>query len=101
MHGNPTFGYIGAGAWLVAARAEQRRRFKAVICAKPRDFETIRQERKRAEKDGTAIIPPAGFDEYETEEDTKILDGFFLVGTCYSFRCLVVNKFGLIRDKYF
>ena len=74
MHGNTLFRYIGAGAWLVAARAEQRRRFKAVICAKPRDFETIRQERKRAEKDGTAIIPPAGFDEFETEEDTKILE---------------------------
>jgi len=68
----------GAGAWLVAARAEQRRRFKAVICAKPRDFESIRDERKRSDKEGTAIVPPAMLDE-EDDEDTKLLDGFFLV----------------------
>ena len=65
----------------MAARAEQRRRFKAVICAKPRDYETIRQERKRAEKEGTAIVPPAVLDEEDAEEDTKVLDGFFLVIT--------------------
>ena len=62
----------------MAQRAEQRRRFKAVLCNKPRDFEAIRQERKRSEKEGTAIIPPALYTE-ETEDDIKVLDGFFLV----------------------
>ena len=75
--------FKGAGAWLLAARAEQRRRFKAVICAKPRDFDLIRQERRRAEKEGTAIVPPIVDD--SEEDDTKPLDGFFLVDFCFFF----------------
>ena len=72
---------IGSGAWLVAHKAEQRRRFKAVLCTKPRDYQQIREERKKSEKDGTAIVPPpSGFVEDDEEDDEgKILDGFFLV----------------------
>lgn len=68
-----------SGAWVVAQRAEQRRRFKAVLCTKPRDFHYIREERKRAEREGTAIVPPK---EYGDEDDeVAVLDGFFLVVT--------------------
>lgn len=70
------FSYEAGGAWLVAHKAEQRRRFKAVLCAKPRTYSQIREERKRALKDGSHIVPPAPEAE---EEEEKILDGFFLV----------------------
>ena len=68
-----------SGAWLVAQKAEQRRRFKAVLCAKPRDYDMIREERKRAEKEGTPIVPPLIYDDVEEDEETRVLDGFFLV----------------------
>ena len=77
-----TIPLAGSGAWLVAHRAEQRKQFKALLCAKPRTFEEIRQERRRAEKNGTAIILPPTMSLEETEEEvapTKVLDGFFLV----------------------
>lgn len=63
---------------MVAQKAEQRRRFKAVLCTKPRDFDSIRAERKRSEKEGTAIIPPIDYGE-ENDDEIKLLDGFFLV----------------------
>ena len=70
----------------MAQKVEQRRRFKAVLCAKPRDFESIREERKRAERDGTAIIPPPVYtsdEEENLDDEAKVLDGFFLVSTHY------------------
>lgn len=67
------------GAWLVAQRVEQRRRFKAVLCAKPRTFDDIRKERKQSDKAGTTIIPPASPLGEKEEDDSAILDGFFLV----------------------
>ena len=71
--------FLAGGAWLVAHTAEQRRRFKAVLCTKPvRTFSQIREERKRAEKTGSSIIPPTQ-DGYSDEEEEKPLDGFFLV----------------------
>ena len=73
----------GSGAWLVEHRAEQRKQFKALLCAKPRTFEEIRQERKKAEKNGTSIVLPPTLDMEEMEEEEvitgKVLDGFFLV----------------------
>ena len=70
---------LGGGAWMTAQRAEQRRRFKAVLCSKPRSYDQIKEERRRAEKDGTAIIPPAFELEEDDEDETTVLDGFFLV----------------------
>jgi hypothetical protein len=70
----------GSGAWLLAQHAEQRRHFKAVLCSKPRTFDEIRSQRKKAEKEGTSIIlPPSNEDVDNTGDDGKILDGFFLV----------------------
>ena len=66
------------GAWLVAHAVEQRRRFKAVLCTKPtRTFSQIREERKRAEKTGSNIVPltVGGY----SDDEEKSLDGFFLV----------------------
>lgn len=63
----------------MAQKAEQRRRFKAVLCTKPHDFDTIRDERRQAEKEGRAIIFPAAFDDGDQEEEGRTLDGFFLV----------------------
>ena len=68
------------GAWLVAHTAEQRRRFKAVLCTKPaRTFSKIREERKRAEKVGRNIVASTQIGSSDEEEEEKILDGFFLV----------------------
>ncbi|XP_021372100.1 X-ray radiation resistance-associated protein 1-like [Mizuhopecten yessoensis] len=71
------------GAWLVAQRAEQRRRFKAVLCTKPRTYSRIKGERKRAEKQGTALASQSFInDEDEDEEEAPLLDGFFLMKYC-------------------
>ena len=64
---------------MTAQRVEQRRRFKAVLCAKPRTFHEIRDERKRSEKTGQAIVPPVLYKMEDDEEDGRVLDGFFLV----------------------
>ncbi len=69
---------LGGGAWLIAHRAEERRRFKAVLCTQPRTYQQVHEDRKRAEKEGTAIIPTAPADP-EQQEENKVLDGFFLV----------------------
>ena len=63
----------------MAHAVEQRRRFKAVLCTKPtRTFSQIREERKRAEKTGSNIVPPT-VGGYSDEDEEKSLDGFFLV----------------------
>lgn len=72
----------GGGAWLVSQRAEQRRRFKAVLCAKPRTYSRIKEERKKAEREGTQItmaVQSLAEDEMEEEDEAPVLDGFFLV----------------------
>ncbi|CAD5113791.1 DgyrCDS2958 [Dimorphilus gyrociliatus] len=76
------------GAWVVEQKAEQRRRFKAVLCANPRTFEDIREERKKAERTGTDFqapsVPPAtSRKDNDDEDDIKILDGFFLLKHCF------------------
>ncbi|XP_062584370.1 X-ray radiation resistance-associated protein 1-like [Saccostrea cucullata] len=74
----------GGGAWLVSQRAEQRRRFKAVLCAKPRTYSRIKEERKKAEREGTQItmaVQSLAEDE-EEEDESPILDGFFLMKHC-------------------
>ena len=61
-------------------QAEQRRRFKAVLCTKPRTFDQIREERKRSERTGQPFIAPEmELEDVEDEEDDRVLDGFFLV----------------------
>ncbi|KAL8600018.1 hypothetical protein ACOMHN_057787 [Nucella lapillus] len=74
----------GDGAWFMAHRAEQRRRFKAVLCAKPRTYSRIREERKRAEGQGVRLTAGQFEDENEGEEktDTPVLDGYFLMKQC-------------------
>ena len=76
------FCFLLGGAWLVAYRAEQRRRFKAVLCsgepsvrAKPEVITKLKEE------------------ESETIEEEKPpkLDGFYLVSLWYFF-CLHVYK---------
>nr|XP_022287824.1 X-ray radiation resistance-associated protein 1-like [Crassostrea virginica] len=75
----------GDGAWLVSQRAEQRRRFKAVLCAKPRTYSRIKEERKKAEREGTQItmaVQSLAEDEMEEEDEAPVLDGFFLMKHC-------------------
>ena len=68
------------GAWLVAHRAEQRKRFKAILCTKPKTYARIKEERRRAEKQGTTISEQnIEEDEDEEEKQAPALDGFFLV----------------------
>ena len=73
------------GAWLVAHRAEQRRRFKAILCNKPKTYARIKEERKKAEKQGTTLGEQSEDveEEGEEEKDVPILDGFFLVIVIY------------------
>ena len=72
----------GGGAWLVEHRVEQRKRFKALLCSKPRTFDDIRKERNKADREGTIFAPHPRvvFDEEDgKEDDYRCLDGFFLV----------------------
>ena len=79
------FYLTGEGAWLVAHRAEQRRQFKAILCNKPKTYARIKEERRKAEKEGTTINEQNVEGSKETEgegeekEDAPVLDGFFLV----------------------
>lgn len=61
--------YLQGGAWLVAYRAEQRRRFKAVICG----GDPIIQRQSSVTK-----LQSDDTDSIEKERPQK-LDGFFLV----------------------
>lgn len=61
--------YLQGGAWLVAYRAEQRRRFKAVICG----GDPIIQRQSSVTK-----LQSDDTDSIEEERPQKI-DGFFLV----------------------
>ena len=63
----------------MAHRAEQRRRFKAVLCAKPRTYSRIREERKRAEDQGIRMTASQFEEEEEKDTDQPVLDGYFLV----------------------
>ena len=64
---------------MVAHKAEQRRRFKAVLCAKPRTYSRIREERKRAEDQGIRMTASQFEEEEEKDVDQPVLDGYFLV----------------------
>ena len=66
----------------MAHHAEQRRQLKVVLCSKPRTFEEIRSQRKKAEKQAAAInLPQTEHDKDRVDDDDSenILDGFFLV----------------------
>ena len=69
-----------------------------MLCAKPRNFNQIRAERKKAEKEGTNIVPPPTVEPEEDEpDDGKVLDGFFLVRhTCIYFRA----RTNILDKKY-
>ncbi|RUS78772.1 hypothetical protein EGW08_013456, partial [Elysia chlorotica] len=78
-----------SGAWLIAHHAEQRRRFKAVLCSKPRTYSRLKEERKKSELHGTKLgtykfneDTDDDEEEEEAEDDGAILDGFFLMKHC-------------------
>ncbi|XP_033637253.1 X-ray radiation resistance-associated protein 1-like [Asterias rubens] len=73
-----------AGAWLVAQKAEQRRHFKAVLCAKPKTYAQIKHERKEKEKEERRKKnPPSTLDDFRADNSTSgMLDGFFLIKHC-------------------
>ena len=73
--------FTAEGAWLVAHKAEQRRRFKAILCNKPKTYARIKEERRKAEKQGTTLSEQNEAEEEgeEEEKDVPVLDGFFLV----------------------
>lgn len=73
--------FVGDGAWLIEHKAEQRRRFKAVLCAKPRTYSRIREERKKAEEKGVKLSDEHFEDNEENAEEEAVLDGFFLVNS--------------------
>lgn len=75
------FFYLVSGAWLYEQRAEQRRRFKAVLCAKPKTYAQIKEERKRCDREGTSFNPAEiqNIEEDEEQPESPALDGFFLV----------------------
>jgi hypothetical protein len=73
----------------VAYRAEQRRRFKAVLCAKPRTYSRIREERKRAEEEGVPLS--RGHIDEEEDQQAPILDGYFLVSKL----CFILFKYNV------
>ncbi|KAI8484635.1 X-ray radiation resistance-associated protein 1 [Branchiostoma belcheri] len=70
----------GAGAWLLAKREEDQRRFKAVLCAKPRDLQQIRTDLRRT---NTLSETPGFGSRFTTvsqaEDRIGLLDGFFLM----------------------
>ncbi|ESP05046.1 hypothetical protein LOTGIDRAFT_230081, partial [Lottia gigantea] len=71
------------GAWYVSHRAEQRRRFKAVLCTKPRTYSRIKEERKKSELEGKSITEcKLDVEEEDDEDEGPILDGFFLMKHC-------------------
>ncbi|XP_067950001.1 X-ray radiation resistance-associated protein 1-like [Watersipora subatra] len=64
---------LGEGAWLEAHRAEQRKRFKAVVCAKPpRTYSRLRHERMQGQDHDDEVQQPKG----------TTLNGFFLMKHC-------------------
>ena len=58
-----------------------------MLCAKPRTYARIKEERKKSEIQGTKLTAHKFDEEFDNEEEVenadeeKILDGFFLV--CY------------------
>ena len=84
---------FAGGAWLVAHAAEQRRRFKAVLCTKPaRTFSQIRGERIKAERSRNNTVLPMQVDSSDWEDD-KALDGFFLVQSQNIFHHVIIMEF--------
>lgn len=64
---------------MVAHRAEQRRRFKAVICSRPKTYNTIKHERRKAELVKKGIVDDTMLKEELGTDEDAVLDGFFLV----------------------
>ena len=73
----------------MAHKAEQRRRFKAVLCTQPKTYSQIREERKKVDRNEKGEIEhepqqqTQEDEEEEEEEETKVLDGFFLVSKSF------------------
>ncbi|XP_059163984.1 X-ray radiation resistance-associated protein 1-like isoform X2 [Physella acuta] len=78
----PIFGHNSndGGKWLVVQHEEQQRRFNSILCAKPRTYSRIKEERKKSERLGTKLDNHSFNESTEEKEDEgKILDGFFLM----------------------
>ncbi|XP_038050347.1 X-ray radiation resistance-associated protein 1-like [Patiria miniata] len=74
-----------AGAWMVAQKAEQRRHFKAVLCAKPKTYSQLKHERKEKEKEERRRRQPPSSPDAFVEANTTtpgLMDGFFLLKHC-------------------
>ena len=80
----------------MAQKAEQRRHFKAVLCAKPKTYAQIKHERKEKEKEERRKKnPPSTLDDFRADNSTSgMLDGFFLVRCRLS---LIVKKLNTTR----
>jgi hypothetical protein len=52
-----------------------------VLCTKPKTYAQIKEERKRADREGIAFNPAdiQNLDEDEEQPEAPALDGFFLV----------------------
>eukprot|EP00058_Branchiostoma_floridae_P006016 XP_002591504.1 hypothetical protein BRAFLDRAFT_105270 [Branchiostoma floridae] len=68
-----------AGAWLLAKREEEQRRFKAVLCARPRDLQKIRSELRRTNTLSETPGYGSRFTGSQVEDRVGLLDGFFLM----------------------
>ncbi|XP_078612870.1 X-ray radiation resistance-associated protein 1-like [Branchiostoma floridae x Branchiostoma japonicum] len=68
-----------AGAWLLAKREEEQRRFKAVLCARPRDLQQIRSELRRTNTLSETPGYGSRFTGSQVEDRVGLLDGFFLM----------------------
>ena len=69
------------GSWLVAQKAEERSqelRFKAVLCAKPRTYSSLKEERRQGVNQAPPVTFPAP-SHNDGDSEYKLLDGFYLV----------------------
>ena len=66
------------GSWLVAQKAEERRRFKAVLCVKPWTYSSLKEERWLGVNQAPPVTFPA-LSHNDLDSEYKLLDGFYLV----------------------
>ncbi|CAG5120232.1 unnamed protein product, partial [Candidula unifasciata] len=72
-----------SGAWVLAHEDEQKRRFKAVLCAKHRTYSQIKEQRKNSELEAPKLATDK-LDDSSKKVDTSvdILDKHFLMKHC-------------------
>lgn len=69
-----------SGAWVLAHDDEQKRRFKAVLCAKHKTYSQIKEQRKKSELKSTNKSED---NNENTIVKVDILDQHFLVLFCF------------------